>query len=209
MAMLEPFAAKTLYVQLRFGKWDEVLAAPPPGASQRILTALYHYGRGVAHSAKGQAAEAEADRTAFAAARQTIPADTVWGLNSADSVLAVAAAALDGRIASARGNVDAAIEAWKKAIAAEDALSYNEPSDWYYPTRESLGAVLLKAQRFIEAREVYRQDLERNPENPRSMQGLALALAATYPDDRNAMVLRGRASKAWENADVDLNVTDY
>jgi tetratricopeptide (TPR) repeat protein len=209
MAMLEPFAAKVMYVQLRFGKWDDVLAMPAPDGAQRILTALYHYGRGVAHSAKGQAADADADRTAFAAARQSVPADTVWGLNSADSVLAVAAAALDGRIASARGNVDAAVDAWKKAIAAEDALSYNEPSDWYYPTRESLGAVLLKAQRFIEAREVYRQDLERNPGNPRSMQGLSLALAGTYPEDRNALVLRGRAAKAWENADVDLNVTDY
>jgi tetratricopeptide (TPR) repeat protein len=209
MAMLEPFAAKVLYVQLRFGKWDEVLATPAPPAAQRLLTALYHYGRGVAHSMKGQVAEAEADRAAFAAARQAVPAETMWGLNTAAGVLAVAGAALDGRIASARGDVNAAVDAWKKAIAADDALGYNEPADWYYPTRESLGAVLLKAERFLEAREVYRQDLERNPDNPRSMQGLALALAGTYPEDRNAQVLRGRASKAWENADVDLNVTDY
>jgi tetratricopeptide (TPR) repeat protein len=209
MAMLEPFAAKTLYVQLRFGKWDEVLAAPAPAATETLLTALHHYGRGVAHSMKGQLAEADAARTAFATARQAVPTDTIWGLNTAAGVLAVAASALDARIASARGDVDGAVQAWKNAIAAEDLLGYNEPSDWYYPTRESLGAVLLKAQRFLEAREVYRQDLERNPENPRSMQGLAQALAGTYPQDRNAQVLRGRAAKAWENADVDLNVTDY
>ena len=209
MAMLEPFAAKTLYVLLRFSKWDEVLALPAPAPTSVLLTALSHYGRGVAKAMKGQTAEAEAARTAFQAARRAIPADTAWGYNSATAVLTVAEAALEARIAGARGDLTAAVTAWRAAAAAEDALNYNEPSDWYYPVRESLGAVLLRANRFPEAREVFRQDLERNPENARSLLGLAQALAGTYPEDPNILGLRGRLSRAWENADVQLNVTDY
>ncbi len=209
MPMLEPFAAKTLYVLLRFARWDEVLALPKPDAKAQLLTALYHYGRGVAHSMKGQAADAEADRTEFQAAQRLVPADTAWNLNSAQTVLAVAGAALDARIATARNDIESAITAWQKANAAEDALSYNEPADWYYPTRESLGALYLKAERFPQARDVFREDLERNPDNPRSLLGLSLALAGSYPEDRNIFGLRGRFSTAWENADVQLNVTDY
>ena len=43
---------------------------------------------------------------------------------------------------------------------AEDALNYNEPADWFYPTRESLGAALLRAHRADEAARVFREDLE-------------------------------------------------
>ena len=43
-------------------------------------------------------------------------------------------------------------------------LNYNEPADWFYPTRESLGAALLRAKRFPEAEQAFRDDLTRNPE---------------------------------------------
>ena len=58
------------------------------------------------------------------------------------------------------------------AVTAEDALSYNEPADWFFPTRESLGAALLRAQRYAEAEQMFRDDLTRNPNNGRSLFGL-------------------------------------
>lgn len=209
MAMLEPFAAKTLYVLLRFGKWDDVLALPKPEANMRILTALYHYGRAVAHSAHGRVAEAANERTAYETARRVIPADTAWGYNTASGVLAVVDASLDGRIAAARGDQAGAIAAWTRAAAAEDALSYNEPSDWFYPTRESLGAAYMRAGQFDKARDVFRADLEHNPGNPRSLLGLAQAMASATPPDAGVGAARERFTEAWQNADIQLNVTDY
>ena len=38
--------------------------------------------------------------------------------------------------ASLTGN----ISIWSRAVEIEDSLAYNEPPDWYYPVRESLGA---------------------------------------------------------------------
>ena len=43
----------------------------------------------------------------------------------------------------------------------EDGLVYTEPSEWHYPPRHALGAVLLEAGRPAEAETVYWQDLQR------------------------------------------------
>jgi hypothetical protein len=50
---------------------------------------------------------------------------------------------LDGRIAFAKGDRKAAIAHFEAAVAMQDKIAYNEPADWYYPVRETLGAALL------------------------------------------------------------------
>jgi len=209
MAMIEPLGAKKLYVLLRFAKWEDVLKLPAPDAKATILTALHHFGRGVAHAALGAQADAQQDRTTYQAARRLVPADAMIGLNPASAVLAVSDAVLDARIAAAGNDLNAAIESWKKAVVSEDALSYDEPSDWFYPTRESLGAAYLKAGRTEDARKTFREDLERNPGNPRSMFGQWQTLAASFPDDPNTLVVRRRFMDAWTEADVELKLSDF
>ena len=81
-------------------------------------------------------------------------------------VLKVAAPALEARLAK---DDRAAIEHWKRAVAAEDALNYDEPPTWYYPVRESLGGALLRTGQPAEAETVFREDLKRNPRNGRSL----------------------------------------
>ena len=60
----------------------------------------------------------------------------------------------------------------------QDALGYDEPPSWYYPVRETLGAELLASKKPAQAEAVYRADLKRNPDNPRSLFGLAESLRA-------------------------------
>ncbi|HUR35371.1 MAG TPA: hypothetical protein VM032_16315 [Vicinamibacterales bacterium] len=209
MPMLEPFAAKTLFVHVRFARWSEVLALPQPSAQATILTSLYHWGRGVAHAGLGAAADAEKDREAYVAARRAVPAGTLFNLNPAENVLAVADAVLDARIAAAKGDSAAAIAAWRKAVAAEDLITYNEPADWFYPTRESLGAALVRAKRFDEADLVFREDLERNPNNGRSLWGRWQTLRAQDGDVPGTLVVRRRWQDAWNDADVVLRLEDF
>jgi tetratricopeptide (TPR) repeat protein len=209
MPMIEPFGAKTMFVQLRFAKWREVLALPKPLENAAILTALYHFGRGVAHAALGAAAQAEAERQAYAAARNAVPADAMFNLNPAAKILAVADHVLDARIAAARDDGAAAIAAWQKAVAAEDEIGYNEPPDWFYPTRESLGAALYRAKRFEDADLVFRQDLERNPNNGRSLWGRWQVLRAFDGDVPGTLVVRRRFQDAWTGADTQLRIEDF
>ena len=60
---------------MRFGRWDDLIAEPLPADVDLYSTtaATIHYGRGVAHAAKGQLAQARAERQAFAEAYARIP----------------------------------------------------------------------------------------------------------------------------------------
>ncbi len=62
------FTAMPLEVLVRFGRWDEVLAAPEPPEYLPIARALRHCARGIAHAAQGNISEAKNDQVAFAAA---------------------------------------------------------------------------------------------------------------------------------------------
>src|SRR5437016_1017678 len=101
MPMLEPFGAKTMNVLLRFARWDEVLALPPPDPKFPLLTLLSHFGRGIAHAMQGRAAEAKLEQVAYYDARKKVSGDADWGYNKARDILAVTDAVFDARVAAA------------------------------------------------------------------------------------------------------------
>jgi len=208
MPMLEPFAAKTLLVLLRFGNWGDVLALPQPDPKLPLLSLLSHLGRGMAQAALRHLPDARVEQAAYYDARKRVPGDMDWGYNKARSMLAVADAVFDGVMASAESKHDEAIDAWQRAVAAEDALNYNEPPDWFYPTRESLGGALMRAVRFEDAERVYRADLERNPKNGRSLYGLWQSLLAQGRVEDAAKTER-EFREVWKNADVQPRLSAF
>ena len=203
MVMIEPFAAQTLTVLVRFGQWPAILDVKPPVPTRVLQTAIYYFAHGAALAATGKIAEADADLAALKAAAAKLPKDAMLGpANSGADVAAVAIADLTARIADARGDTAAAIKGFTAAVAAEDKLGYNEPPDWLNPERERLGAVLLKAGRHADAEKVFRADLAKNIGNPRSLFGLYRALEG----QKKAAAAEAKASfdKAWAAADVTL-----
>ena len=92
----------------------------------------------------------------------------------------------------------------EKAVRLEDALVYTEPSEFHYPPRHALGAILLAANRPAEAETVYWEDLKRNRENGWALYGLMQALKAQNKNDDAALV-EARFKKAWARADVTLS----
>ena len=121
----------------------------------------------------------------------------------ADDLLAIAELVLNGEMDAARGDLDAAIAKLDQAVALEDALPYNEPPDWYYPARHSLGAVQLAAGNAAAAEQTYREDLAIMPENGWALIGLAQALEA---QDRaaDAADVMDRFETAWQHADIEI-----
>jgi tetratricopeptide (TPR) repeat protein len=211
MPMLEPFGAKTLYVLLRFARWDDVMRLRQPDAKHTLLSALWHFGRGVAQAARANVADADRERAAYAVARKAIAPDTDWGYNKAAGILAVTDAVLDAWVARAKRDDAACIDAWRTAVLAEDMLNYDEPADWFYPTRESLGAALLRAKQLDRAEQVFREDLTRNPNNGRSLFGLWQTLLATgRPSEKAAVAAAEKQFRdAWRHADVTLRIADF
>ena len=210
MPMGEFVMGAPMLVDLRFARWTEVLAAPEPAADLPITRALWRFARGLAHAATGKTRDAEAEREAFASARQKVPADAVYGdtgLNRAHAVLDLASLILDARIARSKGDLTTAVAQLRKAVEAEDGLAYDEPPTWFYPVRESLGATLHLKKRYGEAEEVFRADLQRNPRNGRSLFGLLESLTA-QGRTADARWVRMQFEAAWRNAESTLHVED-
>jgi len=205
MAMLEPFAAQELFVLVRFGQWGDILAsrAPAPVATRTLQRGFHHWARGAALAATGRSGEAEVELAALKQLLPQVPRDAMVGpVNWGGDVLAVAAADLAGRIATARGNAAAAIGAFTAAVKAEDKLGYNEPPDWLLPERERLGVALLAAGRAAEAERVFRADLVKYVGSPRSLYGLWKSLEAQQ--SAGAAEARRQFDAAWAGADVVL-----
>jgi tetratricopeptide (TPR) repeat protein len=199
-------------VLTRFGRWDQVLAAPLPPSDLRVTTGLVYYARGVAHAARGQWAEAQAALdTVTQIAAGTNPADQTAmtsGEGENKIVMDIAMHALTGEIAFRQGKLADAAGHLRAAARLEDSFNYVEPPQWYYPVRATLGAILLKAGQPAEAEAVYREDLTRFPENGWSLFGLEASLRA-QGKTQEADVVRGRRQKAWSSADIPLTASAF
>jgi tetratricopeptide (TPR) repeat protein len=207
MPMVEGFLPSPYFTMLRFARWDEILQTPDPGKEHLLTNALWHFARGVALTGKRQIEAAEKERTVFLLAAKNLPGETPFGLNSAASVLLIGEHVLAARLAWARGEKTVAIDEWKKAVAAQDALNYDEPPGWYYPVRESLGAALLMNAQAAEAEDVFRADLRDNPRNGRSLFGLLESLKAQRKE--GAPLVEREFERAWKNADTKLKIEDF
>ncbi|HWZ86918.1 MAG TPA: hypothetical protein VN032_11995 [Thermoanaerobaculia bacterium] len=208
MAMLEGFLLQPTFVALRFQRWDDIRQTPDPGPKLPLLRTAWLYARAMAAAAAGDLKRAESLRNAYATARDGLGAALMAGpQNSAAALFSVASNVLDARIAVARGDRAAALASWTKAVAAEDALAYDEPAPWYYPVRESLGAALLADGQAAEAEKVFRADLEINPRNGRSLYGLAAALKA-QGRAADAAWAEAQFEVAWKDSDTKLRLED-
>jgi len=204
MAMLEGFVPTPYFALVRFGHWEEILAEPAPPAAQRYTTAIWHYARGLALSAKGDAAGAKAELAALDAIRAAAPKDWMpTQVNSGDALLGIASDQLAGTIAAREQRFDVAIGRLEHGVGIEDGLTYMEPPDWILPVRQSLGEVLLAAGRPAQAQAVFDADLAHNPENGWSLRGLARSLRA-QGKDAEAQQVDVRLARAWARADADL-----
>lgn len=207
MPMLEWFLPMQEYILVRFNRWDEITKLPEPDPAFTLTAAIWHYARGVAFAAKGDVAQAQAERRELSEAIQKQSAGAMFGFSPARTILGLALEIVDARIAAAQGDSKSSINSWRHAVATQDAMAYNEPPDWYYPVRESLGAALALEGQYSEAEAVFREDLRQNPRNPRSLFGLHEALKAQKKDNDAAWV-QTEFDQAWKDADTKLSLKD-
>ena len=112
---------------------------------------------------------------------------------TAQQLLRIATRVLDAEMAAARGRWTQAIASYRAAVKLQDGLTYSEPPQWYFPVRDGLGRVLLRAGRLREAETVYRRQLQLTPKNGWTLHGLAASLrrrARTRPPPRSSATSR-------------------
>ena len=115
---------------------------------------------------------------------------------------------VDFLLAAAQGDSAQGIAELEAAVELQDNLVYIEPPAFYYPVRETLGALLLAADRPADAEAVYRTDLVQYPQNGWSLFGLEQSLTAQGKNDEAAEVQK-QFETAWQHADVTLTASRY
>jgi tetratricopeptide (TPR) repeat protein len=200
--------AMPLEVMVRFGLWDEILAEPEKYTDRMWFTRAFHNAaRAIAYAAKGDAANARNAQSVFVERAKLVPKEDFVSNNSCEALLAVAIPMVEGEILIAEGKIDSGIEQLRAAIQKEDALKYDEPPGWLIPVRHSLGAVLMKQQRFAEAEQVYRDDLARLPENGWSLLGLAESLRKQKKNADEVAQTQAKFKKVWAKADLTITTS--
>ncbi|MGB3747334.1 MAG: hypothetical protein WA961_03970 [Rhodanobacter sp.] len=210
MEFMQQFVVTPLLTRVRFGDWDAILADTATSAQLPYPAAIRHFARGMAHARKGALADAarEADALHAIAVDPAMAKVSFFDINRADAVLRVADGLLRGELLRAQGKQAQAIAALREAVAAEDALAYNEPADWPLPVRPYLGAALLETGDAASAAEAFNQDLKTYPLNGWSLFGLAQAQQQLGQAGAARETWRQQAA-AWQWADAPLSAARY
>jgi tetratricopeptide (TPR) repeat protein len=218
---LESYLSMKTHVQIRFGRWRDMIAEPLPEDQALYVhtTASLHYAKAVAHAALGEVAESEAERSLFMEARTRVPDSRHLHNNRCIDLLDVAEQMLDGELEYRKGNYDAAFAHLRKGIELEDALPYDEPWGWIQPVRHALGALTLEQGLIDVAEQAYREDLGLagnlpraciHPDNIWSLKGLDECLRRRgVGDSVEGKMIRQRLELAAARSDIPVGASCY
>jgi tetratricopeptide (TPR) repeat protein len=217
----------SIAVLARFGQWDDVLSFPEPAADLKTfahnahaIRGFWHFARGLAFVGSHRLDQAQSELVALRSEAVLAPAAASFDgppdvQNVLDKItqtcdafnLKIGAALLGSRIAETKRQMPQAIELMRTAVKLQDDMPYSEPPPWFYPIRESLGALLLRGGSTAESVAVFRESLGRTPNDPRALLGLSAALAAQGHKAEAAME-RAHFEAAAKYSDVKLAISD-
>jgi tetratricopeptide (TPR) repeat protein len=197
------------FVLVRMGKWQSILDQPVPDSRWVVATLISHFARGMAYIRTDNQTAAEACLDSLREeSKDPILQQRFRPFNEPVKAASVAEGILEGEILFVQHKTEAAMTAFRHAIAGEDGLTYLEPKDWPLAARHFAGACLLKLGKAAEAAQLYREDLVQNPGNGWSLLGLAQALTAEHNDSVAAEYLT-RAKAAFAQADQTPPASAY
>ena len=207
---LQHYWLMPLFTKALFGQWKEILEEPTPPADLLYPAGIRHYVRGLAFLRQGQPDQAKNELGSLKKiVKNPAIADlTIFDLNSIPHILKIAQAVLSGEIEAQQGNYDQSVTYLQQAVKLEDDLNYTEPKDWYLPSRQVLGAILLEAGKAHEAEQAYREDLTVHPQNGWALFGLVESLNA-QGKLTEAEAAQQEFKEAWADADVTLTSSRF
>lgn len=119
---------------------------------------------------------------------------------------------LDGEVEYHKGNYEQACMHLREAVRRDDNLGYTEPWAWMHPPRHALAALLMEQGHYVEAEEIYRDDLglsgriqrcTQHPDNVCSLHGSVECLQRRG-DKLELPILSSKLSAALAKADVPI-----
>jgi tetratricopeptide (TPR) repeat protein len=197
IAWVQAIDAAPFFATAQFAAPEAILAMPAPDARLPYANAMRHYARAVARARQRDEAgfAAELDALTALKAHPAVEGLVAQGLPVPDLV-DLATAVAKGRRAMAAGRYTDAATHFRSAAEAEAKIAYMEPSFWYYPVHQSLGAALYLAGNAAGASDAFRTALVKAPGSGWALYGLAASEAkAGHPAE--AAAARAAFRKAW------------
>ncbi len=201
-----PIKAAPYFAMAQFADPAAILALDDPGKELFILQAAWRYARGEAQARLGDAAATRAEADAIAA----LIGEADFSVMEANriparDILDIARLTVLARAASLEGDLDGAVEAMSEAVALQDALNYTEPPYWYYPSKQTLAALVLKNGDAERAEQLFLETLVESPNNGWALYGLSQAYKA-QGDKNGAKYAGGLFKDAWAGDDKALTL---
>ena len=175
-AIVQPVKAAPWFAQAQFGAPAAVLAATAPASGVAYVTGAWRYARAMALVRSGNLAEARREAAEIATLTQAGDFATLTssGIPAAD-LLRILRHVVLGKAFMAEGKHDEAIQELETAVEMQRKVPYTEPPYIYYPTRRTLGAAYLLANRPALAAQEFLQTLIENPNDAYAYWGLSEA----------------------------------
>ena len=210
----EGYYSMKMHVLVRFGRWQEIIDEPIPDDSDIFLVSIpmHHYARAIAYATLKDFAKADEERRLFYLTKSRIPPSRRFLSNFALDTLAVGEAMLEGEVEYHKGNYQQAYGHLREAVRRDDNLGYTEPWAWMHPPRHALAALLMEQGHYVEAEEIYRDDLglsgriqrcTQHPDNVWALHGLVECLQRRG-DRLELTMLSSKLSAALAKADVPI-----
>lgn len=196
-------------VNVRFGKWDELLNEKQPDASQVYANVLYRFGRGMAFANTSKSDEAKKESEIL----QTLLSDTILfepftPFSPAINGATVASKLLSGTIALKQGLKNDAIIDYSEAVYIEQNMVYNEPRDWLLNPRHYLGTAQLADDDWFNAQKSFDADLKQNNENGWALYGLYQCYVKAKKTAEASKIM-ARHKTAFAKADIKISSAVY
>ncbi|SMC87216.1 tetratricopeptide repeat protein [Pedobacter nyackensis] len=204
-ATLQHYYTIPYYVAVKLGMWESILSLPLPPDDMVYPQAIWHYARGMAYLGNKDIpnAKKEMNKLSVLAADTILKHLTVWDINTMADLVQIASKVLHAGIAVKQAETNRAIQSLREAVALEDNLNYNEPPDWFFSVRHHLGAVLLHAEKYSEAEQIYLQDLQIWKKNGWALTGLHQSLLKQNKNNEAAKI-KLALDDSWQHADFTL-----
>jgi tetratricopeptide (TPR) repeat protein len=197
-----------VFAQVRMGKWQEIIDQPAPDRRWVYARLLSDFARGMAFVRMRQLDSARVClESVQAELKDSLLSVRQFPINAPIEGASIAEGMLEGELLFAEKKPEAAMAAFDRAMAHEDAMSYSEPKDWLLPVRQYAGVCLLKLGKAAAAERLYREDLVQNPGNGWALLGLSESLEAQQK--AGSAEYRDRARKAFANAEVMPTASAY
>jgi tetratricopeptide (TPR) repeat protein len=193
------------YVNVKFGKWEEILNKNNPDTTLHYPQAIRNYARGMAFVGLKDLKSAKSELMLLEnyLKDESLKKITIWEINSVDVLVQIAYKVLMAEILASESDFSTSIKLLKEAVEMEDGLNYNEPPDWFFSIRHNLGSTQIAAGKYKDAVNTYEDDLKRLPQNGWAIHGLKLAYEK-LKDIKKSKEMEHVLSSVWSTADVEL-----